>query len=392
MNVDMIWLCIFFNAVFGTTSELWTEMENKPVLDGHILEMSIGLFLPNEDSIANRLLEIADPSSKNYGEYLSKEDIKGLFNCSDTSKNEILAVLERYGIQDDVREENQLDDERKVGYRFDHDYVHVRMNASTVEDMFNVNLKWYVHVRTDIAVIRPSHEIRLPGAWKQHVRIVNGMEQFPTEVQMDMFYKRKMEYNERSMGMTPAFIRKLYHVPENMSATHSRNQILFSSFLNEVYSDEDTMEYIKMNNIPVMRGPIADDTCKSSESTGEAALDTQLGIGVSWNNNSAVMCMFGLRDIKSEMNDANQEPFLKFMQSINALDQPPSVVSISYSDDECAIPPAYATSINLEFIKAGLRGITIVVASGDNGVMGSVLASYCHEEFCKKFQVTQYFA
>ncbi|RHY19630.1 hypothetical protein DYB25_013831 [Aphanomyces astaci] len=74
------------------------------------------------------------------------------------------------------------------------------------------------------------------------------------------------------------------------------------------------------------------------------------------------------------------------MQEVNAMDPPPAVVSISYADDECALPPAYVAAVDAEFKKAGVRGTTVVVSSGDNGVVGSTLLGFCGTPACSRYQ------
>jgi tripeptidyl-peptidase-1 len=61
------------------------------------------------------------------------------------------------------------------------------------------------------------------------------------------------------------------------------------------------------------------------------------------------------------------------MLALNALPdgEAPLVHSFSYSDEERQMPPAYVAATDAQFIKAGLRGITLLFASGDDGMAGS---------------------
>jgi tripeptidyl-peptidase-1 len=45
----------------------------------------------------------------------------------------------------------------------------------------------------------------------------------------------------------------------------------------------------------------------------------------------------------------------------------PKVFSCSYGEDEYTMANDYADRVNIEFVKAGVRGISILVASGDSG-------------------------
>ena len=43
------------------------------------------------------------------------------------------------------------------------------------------------------------------------------------------------------------------------------------------------------------------------------------------------------------------------------------IQSVSYYDKESSLTPAYMRRVDIEFQKLGLRGVTIVVCSGDEG-------------------------
>ena len=64
---------------------------------------------------------------------------------------------------------------------------------------------------------------------------------------------------------------------------------------------------------------------------------------------------------------------------VAALDAPPLIHSISYGDDEAQqISAAFMAACNTEFQKLGVRGISVLIASGDNGVCGR---EGCHPAF-----------
>jgi len=77
----------------------------------------------------------------------------------------------------------------------------------------------------------------------------------------------------------------------------------------------------------------------------------------------------------------DNEPFLKWLINLDntADDKIPYVISISYGDDENTVEFDYAQRVNTEFQKAGLRGISLLFASGDGGVSGG------QSQKCTKF-------
>ena len=59
-----------------------------------------------------------------------------------------------------------------------------------------------------------------------------------------------------------------------------------------------------------------------------------------------------------------QEPFLQWMVLLSNMSDLPWVHTISYGDDEDSLSTAYMTRISTEFMKAGVRGISLLFASG----------------------------
>ena len=60
----------------------------------------------------------------------------------------------------------------------------------------------------------------------------------------------------------------------------------------------------------------------------------------------------------------SQEPFLQWMVLISNMSALPWVHTVSYGDDEDSLSNAYMKRINTEFMKAGVRGISLLFASG----------------------------
>ena len=72
--------------------------------------------------------------------------------------------------------------------------------------------------------------------------------------------------------------------------------------------------------------------------------------------------------------DWSRTPYnlLGWAQVLGQLDSPPLVNSISYGNDEAQqTGSAYMESCNTQFKALGLRGVSILFASGDQGVCGT---------------------
>jgi subtilase family serine protease len=72
----------------------------------------------------------------------------------------------------------------------------------------------------------------------------------------------------------------------------------------------------------------------------------------------------------------------------------PLVHSISYGDDENSLDVDYMNRINVEFQKAGVRGLSLLFSSGDNGVnSGDETTASCttRQHFVPSFPATSPF-
>lgn len=91
----------------------------------------------------------------------------------------------------------------------------------------------------------------------------------------------------------------------------------------------------------------------------EASLDIQYIMSLGANISTWFWSTAGLHE--------NQEPFLDWLLAIGNTTDAPSVHSISYGDDEDSLTAEYVARVNTEFMKLGLRGLSILFASGDDG-------------------------
>ena len=75
----------------------------------------------------------------------------------------------------------------------------------------------------------------------------------------------------------------------------------------------------------------------------------------------------------------SNDPFSDFLFQLADMEQPPHVISLSYGFTETASTfAAFQTAINQQLRKATARGITVIAATGDEGVGGGG-GRYRHE-------------
>lgn len=102
----------------------------------------------------------------------------------------------------------------------------------------------------------------------------------------------------------------------------------------------------------------------------EGALDIQTVIGAGFPTPVTAWNVGGKPPFHSDaLTTSNyNEPYLDWLQYVMVQEDLPPVITTSYADDEQSVPEAYARRVCNEFAQLGARGISVIFASGDQGV------------------------
>jgi len=176
---------------------------------------------------------------------------------------------------------------------------------------------------------------------------------------------------------TPEILAKYYGVPWTTPIRDPRNIISVAEFSGQYYNPVDLETFFRLMAVrswvgegktqPRLVGenkPIA-----GSVLGGEAQLDIQYIMALSANVTTWFWSVSGTEVLNQE------EPLLHWLMQVGdrADDDMPLVHSVSYADDEYTVPMWFKRRVNLEFAKLALRGVSILVAAGDDGAGGLML-------------------
>jgi len=106
----------------------------------------------------------------------------------------------------------------------------------------------------------------------------------------------------------------------------------------------------------------------------EANLDSQFAFGLTWPTPGTFWSTAGQPPFIPDAQTPNNtnEPYGEWLDFIIAqTDGIPRTISTSYGDFEQTVPEAYARRLCAGFAQLGARGISLLFASGDNGVGGN---------------------
>ncbi|EQC40381.1 hypothetical protein SDRG_02279 [Saprolegnia diclina VS20] len=169
--------------------------------------------------------------------------------------------------------------------------------------------------------------------------------------------------------ITPTVLRGLYHIPADLVVTDARATQSFAVFFEASYSEADLIDFNTTMNTP--RAPLAQRGNRPNDPRSphaEPSLDVQYLTAMAPLATTYAWLMRGRNPFS-----ALDEPFVAWADDILSRSSPPLVHSISYADDErhlAANAPNYLRSLDRLLQKMALRGLTVIVASGDDGAMG----------------------
>jgi len=157
--------------------------------------------------------------------------------------------------------------------------------------------------------------------------------------------------------VTPAVLAQRYKLPNaSGTANPSGNTMAVSEFGGQYYEDSDLSEF----------GTSCHRDVKVDANIGknvpEAGIESELDIEY-------------IKSVAPEVPltvlYSSQYSLLGWAKNLNSMADPPKVMSVSYGNDEAQQSSTeYMYTCNTAFMKAGARGISVLFASGDQGVCG----------------------
>ncbi|MCJ1404465.1 hypothetical protein MMC11_007690 [Xylographa trunciseda] len=394
------------------------------------LPVRIGLTQSNLDLGHDILMDIADPSSENYGKHWTAKQIADVFAPSQESVDAIVEWLEESGIE-----------KPRLTLSPGRNWLSFDASVTEVESLLQTEYKFYAHETGQGHLA--CDEYSVPRKLRQHIDIIMPTVHFDTKIVSgpeNELKKRSMPPNLQpgnpdntgfkpkqgeilsgpdfmttpdaavpetvyslancNQYVTPDCLRALYNFTNGTLAQSSYGIVEYTP---EAYIQTDLNLFYSTlaREIPQGTAPTLDSidggvnqqTTKSFNDNGESDLDLQyaealvypqkvtlyqtgdLVEGASFNNFldalDASYCTSGGGDnpnFDGTYPDPNTGGYKKHDCGIYT---PASVISTSYGSNEADLTPAYEVRQCNEYMKLGMAGVTIIYSSGDNGVAGN---------------------
>jgi len=303
---------------------------------------------------------VSTPGNPRYGQHLTKEEVAAQLPPMVGSQEAVLDLLAVHGIRDvDVYD----------------DMIKATMPVDVAEKMFDTEIFEYEH-KNGIRVLRVGSPYSLPKEVGEKVYSVADLVQLPAldgvkRVESDDSGSKFLDTFPNGCGsgcsnkVTPDVLAALYNFDTNPTGLSTTMAV--AEFQGVSYDLGDLQNF--------------EDACD----VNDIAVDTQVG-----KNNAAIckvplvgaeLCLEALLDIDYIKGVAGDIPLTvvsnkqyslpEWAQQIQKMESPPPIMSVSYGNDEVQQSSAdFMDSANAQFQKLGAMGVSVLFASGDQGVVG----------------------
>jgi len=317
-------------------------------------ETEIRLFIAikqqNVDVLESYFWKVSDPDNSEYGKYLTVEQLEFL-----RPKAEHLRAVSSF------LEEHEV---TKIEYSPNQDLAKIRVTVSQAERMFSTQLGIFVHnEKSNVKLIRATTHYYLPQSVAAAVDFVEGLNRFPrinSVTPMKSMINASEAWPTDCSGcsaphITPNILKERYKISHKVSS-NTKSTVAVAEFEGQYYKPTDLAQFQKDCGLP--NQPVAKIVGGNQNSAGiESTLDIEYVMGVA----VGVPAWFWYLEEYS---------LYDWILAVVQTNDAPLVHSVSYGNDEVQNDYQYMLRTNTEFQKSGVRGISVLFASGDQGVDG----------------------
>jgi len=322
--------------------------------------------------------EVSDPKHRNYGKYLTQDEVTSIIGITKGQLNTVTGWLSVSNAELDIGVHG--------------DIIKVVLQVSDAEQLFNTKLHRFVSKENPTwKIIRAAKAYSLPERIDDLVEIVDNLLRFPQPRRRPIPAAAKNTTGDNAFPagydcggscsddfVTPAVLKDRYKLGDPLKS--GIGSMAVAEFQGVYWSSTQLAKFNKACDVNAtidhQTGSNEARICDSSVSGGvciEALLDIEYIRAATGNIplTDVFSLTYSLLSWAKELEDMKDGEI-------------PLVNSVSYGNDEVQqTSTQYMRSCNTEFQKLAVRGISILFASGDQGVWGRTgpIATVYHPDF-----------
>ncbi|KAJ7070060.1 family S53 protease [Mycena amicta] len=337
------------------------------------IKLRLGLFSNDFPGLEDTLFAVSTPGSARYGQHLTLEQAKAFMEPSAESLSAVTSWLASNGLTPTVAS--------PYG-----EWLTVEVPVSKANEMLNANYETFTHVESGLQIVR-TMEYSLPEELHAHIEAVHPATGFGRPLGagrgpiISASSPNRAPVNESLVSnavpascastVTPACLQAMYGIPTTL-ATQKTNSIAVAGFIEQFAQTADLTSFLQRFRTDLsssttfaLRTFDGGVNTQGARSAGiEANLDIQYTVGVA----SGVPVTFVSGG--EQFSDGALEGFLDIINNLSGLATVPQVLTTSYGEDEPDQTAANFQKLCNAYAAYGVRGGSILFASGDGGVAG----------------------
>lgn len=331
-------------------SDDWTDAGR--VHSTEELELTFALKQQNTDLLERTLKLVSDPDSAQNGKHLTLEEVSSLVRPTELTQKVVRRWLQSHGVTNCLTVRTR-------------DFLQCSMTAEVAEKLLPGS-KFHRYIRDDHSLVRSSAPYSVHDDVHQHLDFVGGLHRLPPKGQdlRKVSPNRKQRWSRMGvhLGVTPSILRARYNLTATDVGTAQNNSQAVAQFLEQYFNPADLAEFMGIFGRSFKHFSKV-DTVVGTQAAGKAGIEASLDVEYIMSTGANISTWV----FNNQGRHESQEPFLQWMVLLSNMSDLPWVHTISYGDDEDSLSTAYMMRINTEFMKAGVRGFSLLFASGDSG-------------------------
>ena len=326
------------------------DKQNRAWSDHHH-EVVFVIQQRNMEELTSILHDISDPSSSNYGQHWSRDDVVD-FTSNPEGRDAVVTYLNANGAS--------IVSETLAG-----EYVTALAPVKVWEKILKTEFYSYIVTHHDESVhnVIRAEDYWIPRELDKHVASVLNTIEVITALPMSAtrvpVASKIGKFSSTDIGeMDPNKLRSYYNMSKATGSVNS-TQMIFAA-LNQYYSPKNLADFQRDHGFPVQAAVLE---------VGNHSNDTKCKIDYTY-------CMEGNIDMQYIMTMSPISPttywytdiwFTAFLLEVANTINPAKVISISYLADEFGLGAIKIKLFDEAAIRLGMMGTTILAASGDDG-------------------------
>lgn len=310
--------------------------------------------------LAEAVAAVSAPTSPRFRQYLTIDELAEVVRPSAAHREAVDRWLEAAGCVDQVIPAATAD------------YLHLSLSVECAQTLFGVRMALFRHTDSGALVVRTTDVWAPPAAVADAISLVSGLDDFlPRRPRDAPPAGQKARGQFKGMNVDPGVIRRECNISVKGGVPAGSPSQAVAEFEEAYFYMSDIGLFLHKYGLPASKPTVFGPNHPNTGDLGEATLDVEYIMGVAPGVPTKVI---------SIPSNAGFD-LIGWALNVSAFAADVAVHSISWGSPEQSYDDTWMRQVDGEFQKLATLGVSVLVASGDDGTGGTGV-------LCKAFQPT----